>query len=254
MRRLHVGTSGYSYDHWRRIFYPEGLGPGRWLAFYASVFETLELNATFYRLATPAAVDAWRDAVPDGFVFAAKGSRYLTHMKRLTDTGRGVRRFFRPMLRLGDKLGPVLWQLPPQMKPDLPRLETFLRSLPEGLRHVVEFRDGAWHTERTCDLLDELGAALCEHDLVDVPAPRPTGGFRYLRFHGKTGKYRGRYGRAALARVARDLASWRRDAFVYFNNDTHGHAIRDALELKGLLAEASAARLGAPVKADTFPS
>ncbi len=238
MGRIFVGTSGYQYDHWRRVLYPEGLGQSHWLARYAEVFGTVELNVTFYRLPTAAAVERWRDETPDGFLFALKGSRYLTHVKRLLDAGQGLRRFFRVVRRLGPKLGPVLWQLPPQMRPDLGRLEAFLARLPADVRHAVEFRGEGWYAAETCALLDGHGVAFCEHDLVARRPPRLTGGFRYLRFHGTTAPYSGRYGRAALGTVAEDLRRWRRrgDAFAYFNNDLGGCAVRDALDLGALLA------------------
>lgn len=239
MKRIRVGTSGYVYTHWRGILYPEGLPQRQWLTRYAGLFDTVELNATFYRLPTAGSVERWRDATPPGFVFAVKGSRYLTHMKRLLDTGRGLRRFYGPVSRFGRKLGPVLWQLPPRMKPDPERLDRFLAHLPRG-RHAFEFRDPAWYTEEICAVLDRRGAAFCEHDLVARDPPRPTGGFRYVRFHGTTGRYAGRYGAAALRPFAADyLASAARgeDVFVYFNNDLGGHAVRDALDLLALVGE-----------------
>ncbi len=218
---LRVGTSGYQYRHWRGVLYPRGLPARAWLAHYASFFDTLELNATFYRLPTTEAVDRWRGSVPAAFVFAVKGSRYLTHLKRLRETGPGLERFYAQVSRLGGRLGPTLWQLPPQLGPDLDRLDRFLASLPPG-RQAVEFRDPAWYERKTCDLLDHHGAAFCEHDMLEAHPPRHTGGFRYLRFHGTTGRYGGRYGPAALRPWAEDLLGWTRsgrDAYVYFNND-----------------------------------
>jgi uncharacterized protein YecE (DUF72 family) len=234
---IHLGTSGYVYAHWRGIFYPKGLPARQWLAHYARIFSTVELNATFYRLPTAKTVDGWREGTPPGFEFAAKGSRYLTHMKRLTNAGPGIDRYFELILRLRKRLSVVLWQLPPQMsRADPDRLARFLEALPRGgLRHAVEFRSAAWYVDPVCDVLDAHGAAFCEHDLVAARPPRLTGGFRYLRFHGATGKYRGRYGKRALAPLARDLLRRPGDAYVYFNNDTSGHAIRDALDLSDLL-------------------
>jgi uncharacterized protein YecE (DUF72 family) len=239
MSRIRVGTSGYVYPHWRGLLYPEGLPQRDWLPAYARHFDTVELNATFYRLPTPEAVTRWRELVPPGFLFAVKGSRYLTHMKRLLDTGEGLRRFQHPVSRLREKLGPTLWQLPPRMKPDLERLDRFLARLPPG-RHAVEFREAAWYSAETCAVLDAHGAAFCEHDNLKEQPPRLTGGWRYLRFHGTTGRYSGRYGEEALRPHAEDLLAWaarRRDAFVYFNNDLGGHAVRDAAALLRLLGE-----------------
>jgi uncharacterized protein YecE (DUF72 family) len=237
--RIRVGTSGYQYRHWRNVLYPDGLAQRLWLPRYASVFDTVEMNATFYRLPTAEAVERWRDGVPPRFLFAVKGSRYLTHMRRLLDAGEGLRRFFDPVSRFGEKLGPVLWQLPPQMKPDAARLDRFLARLPAG-RHAFEFRDPAWYTDEICAVLDRHGAAFCEHDNVKVPPPRHTGGFRYLRFHGTTGRYSGRYRADGLRPYAQELLAWSRrgrDAYVYFNNDLGGHAVLDALDLLELLGE-----------------
>lgn len=236
---IHLGTSGYLYAGWRGIFYPKGLPARQWLDHYARIFATVELNATFYRLPTAKTVDGWREGTPPGFRFAVKGSRYLTHMKRLKDPGPGIDRYFELILRLGKKLSVVLWQLPPQMnRADPGRLARFLEALPrKGLRHAVEFRSPAWYVDPVCDVLDAHGAAFCEHDLVAARPPRLTGGFRYLRFHGATGKYRGRYGKRALAPLARELLRRREDAYVYFNNDVGGHAIRDALDLSDLLGD-----------------
>ncbi len=239
MARIRIGTSGYMYRHWRGLLYPEGLAQRRWLARYASLFDTVELNATFYRLPTPETVDRWRDASPRGFTFAVKGSRYLTHMKRLRDAGEGLRRFYRPVARFGAKLGPVLWQLPPHLAPDAARLDRFLARLPAG-RHAVEFRDPDWYSDETCAVLDRHGAAFCEHDQVKRPPPRLTGGFRYVRFHGTTGRYAGRYGASALRPFAEDYldaAGRGVPVFVYFNNDVGGHAVRDALDLLALVGE-----------------
>ena len=185
---IHLGTSGYSYDHWKKIFYPKGLPARRWLEHYAQVFRTVELNATFYRLPPETAAAAWREATPRGFVFAAKGSRYITHMKRLTGPAPALAKYFERLQGLGDKLQVVLWQLPPQMThPDPARLRAFLREVPRGrLRHAFEFRSDGWYVSEICDVLDEFGVAFCEHDLVKAKPPRVTGGFRYLRFHGAT--------------------------------------------------------------------
>lgn len=234
-----VGTSGFVYQHWRDVLYPRDLPQRAWLARYAAEFPTVELNNTFYRLPRPEAVARWRAETPGEFVFAAKGSRYLTHMKRLLEPRPGLERYFAPVSLLGPKLAVVLWQLPPRWSANAERLDAFLAALPRQFRHAVEFRDASWYDEAICEVLDRHGAAFCEHDLVTRPPPRQTGGFRYLRFHGATSKYRGRYGAEALAPVARDLARFaaRGDAFVYFNNDLGGHAIHDARDLTAMLPE-----------------
>jgi uncharacterized protein YecE (DUF72 family) len=257
MSRIRVGTSGYMYRHWRGLLYPEGLAQRRWLERYVQVFDTVEMNATFYRLPKPETVERWREIAPRGFVFAVKGSRYLTHLKRLLDAGQGVRRFYVPVSRFGEKLGPVLWQLPPHMKPDVPRLDRFLSRLeirtrgepallgggPRGGsrgRHAVEFRNPDWYSDEVCAVLDRHGAAFCEHDQIARAPPRLTGRFRYVRFHGTTGRYSGRYGAQALRPFAEsylDSAARGTDVFVYFNNDVGGHAVTDALDLLALVGE-----------------
>jgi uncharacterized protein YecE (DUF72 family) len=241
MGRVHVGTSGFAYRHWRGVLYPPELPARLWLRRYCSEFSTVELNNTFYRLPRPDAVDRWRRDAPAGFLFSAKGSRFLTHMKRLLDAERGLARFFEPVSRLGEKLAVVLWQLPPGWKADPERLDRFLSALPRGVRHAFEFRDESWYADEVCAALDRHGAAFCEHDLVARPPPRLTGGFRYVRFHGTTGAYAGRYGPRALRPWADDLSrsARRGDAFVYFNNDVDGHAVEDARALLALLGGAA---------------
>lgn len=244
---IHLGTSGYSYAHWAKIFYA-GVPQRLWLQHYSRVFRTVELNNTFYRLPRPEMVDGWRQGSPPGFVFAVKGSRYLTHMKRLLDTGEGIDKFFTVVNRLGKKLGPVLWQLPPQMKrADTGRLDNFLSALPKHAQHVFEFRAEDWYTKDVCRVLDKHGVAFCEHDNVKKKPPYLTGGFRYVRFHGTTGRYSGRYGKTALAPIVRELSRFQGHAWVYFNNDLHGHALMDALDFSELMGEPVPLELHNPV-------
>jgi uncharacterized protein YecE (DUF72 family) len=247
MGRVLVGTSGFVYQHWKGLFYPPELPQRLWLHRFVAEFPTVELNNTFYRLPLPQAVERWRRETPRDFVFAAKGSRFTTHMKRLLDPAEGLERYFAPVSLLGPKLAVVLWQLPPRWRADPARLDAFLHAVPRRLRrfplrHAVEFRDESWYSEAVCDVLDRHGAAFCEHDIIGRPPPRLTGDFRYVRFHGATGKYQGRYGAEALEPFAEDLGRWsrRRDAYVYFNNDIGGHAIADARDLRRLLGDAPA--------------
>ncbi|MGI5863483.1 MAG: DUF72 domain-containing protein [Myxococcales bacterium] len=243
-RRIYVGTSGYVYPDWRGVFYPPGLLHKEELAYYASRFRTVELNNTFYRLPSQAAVRGWAERVPPGFVFSVKGSRYLTHLKRFKETGQGIARFFEAIAALGGHLGPVLWQLPPQMKKDPARLAAFLEALPAGHDYAVELRNPDWYCEEVFDLLDRHSASLCLHDMIDAPAPLPPPGpIYYRRFHGLHGSYGGRYGRRALMRPAAEIATLAaagRPCFAYFNNDRNADAVFDAATLEALLAEALA--------------
>jgi uncharacterized protein YecE (DUF72 family) len=243
--RLFLGTSGYVYPHWRRRFYPPWLPPRAWLPFYARHFATVELNSPFYRLPTKATFRSWRQAVPARFVFAVKASRYLTHVKRLRAPRAPLDRLLRRLQPLGPTLGPVLFQLPPQLQADLPRLRTFLAVLGRqphaaGLRTVLEVRHASWLVPDTITLLRQAGVALCFHDTRRHAVTTPvTSDFVYLRRHGPGGHYRGSYPGTALQADARRIGRWLADdldVFVYFNNDLQGAAVRNALALRGLLA------------------
>ncbi len=234
---VRVGTSGWNYGHWRELFYPRGLKQSEWLAFYAGSFDTVEINATFYRLPKPEYVDGWAASVPDGFRFAVKGSRYLTHIKRLGDSGEPLDRFFDLMDRLGDKAGPVLWQLPPQLKRDDDRLAAFAGALPGGWRHAFEFRHESWFDQGVYDILDRAGAALCIADHPDRPQDFVlTADWTYLRLH--HGEAEGSYSGRQLegwARRIREFTSGGADVFAFFNNDWKGYALDNARALRGLL-------------------
>ena len=202
----YIGTSGWHYDHWRQRFYPPKLGKPGWLDFYARHFSTVELNNSFYRLPSEAAFANWRDSSPDGFRFAVKVSRFITHIKRLKDVGEPVEKFINRARILGEKLGPLLYQLPPNMHRDDGRLESFLSILPTGLKHVVEFRHESW----------------LEKD------------FAYIRFHGSEGLYSSCYSDDELADWAKRLTVLgenSKEIYIYFNNDAEGFAIRNAMTI-----------------------
>jgi len=236
---LRIGTSGWIYREWRPAFYPAGLPQTRWFPYFAERFDTAEINATFYRLPTQAAVARWRDLAPPGFLFAWKASRFITHMKRLRDPADSLERIYAPMEALGPKLGPALFQLPPQMSLDLPRLADFLGLLPPHRRHVVEFRHDSWYAQPVFELLADYDVALCVSDHHHAPAPwLRTAAFAYVRGHGPGGRYSGSYDAAALREWADRIATWRseeRDVFAYFDNDIGCAAPGDALRLKALL-------------------
>jgi uncharacterized protein YecE (DUF72 family) len=237
MRPASVGCSGWNYDHWRGRLYPEGLARSRWLRRYAELFDTVEVNSTFYRLASRDAVARWVDDTPAGFVFAVKASRYLTHVRRLRDIGQGVERFYEriePLTESG-KLGPVVWQLPANFHRDDERLASALRELPQG-RHCFEFRHESWFTRDVYELLGERGAALVigDHPKWPFQARELVTDWALVRLHhGHRGR-RGNYSERELEEWARRIAGWRRraDLFVYFNNDWEGFAVDNALSLK----------------------
>lgn len=238
---MRVGTSGWIYREWRGPFYPEKLAQARWFTHYAGVFDTAEINATFYRLPTQAAVARWREMSPPTFLFAWKASRFITHMKRLRDVEASIERVYAPMLTLGAKLGPALFQLPPQMSRDVPRLRDFLALLPSGRRHVVEFRDPSWYHDAVFTALADHGAALCISDHHHAPAPwLDTAPFVYVRGHGPGGRYVGAYSDDELDRWAAALVRWRAkglETFSYFDNDIGCAAPDDAQRLKARLKD-----------------
>jgi uncharacterized protein YecE (DUF72 family) len=239
---VHVGCSGWQYVDWREVLYPPGLGQARWLAKYAEVFDTVEVNSTFYRLPSRDAVARWAEQTPPHFVFAVKASRYLIHMKKLKGIEQGIQRFFERLepLQEAGKLGPVLWQLPPWFARDDERLSSTLHLLPPG-RHAFEFRHPSWFAEEVLALLREHDVALAiGHDPRRAPVPLAlTTDWTFLRFHyGERGR-RGNYSAAELrawAERIRQIAR-RAEAFAYFNNDWEGFAVANALELKHLLDE-----------------
>jgi uncharacterized protein YecE (DUF72 family) len=239
---LRVGCSGWQYRDWRGVLYPEGLPQARWLERYAEVFDTVEVNSTFYRLASRDAVARWVEQTPPGFCFALKASRYLIHMKKLVGIEEGIGRFYERIEPLvgTPKLGPVLWQLPEWFARDDERLARTLELLPAG-RHCFEFRHPSWFAEDVYALLREHGAALAIGDdprRPDVPLVLTTD-WTLLRFHhGRRGRG-GNYSATEIADWARRIGRLARDAevFAYFNNDWCGYAVRNALALRRALRD-----------------
>jgi uncharacterized protein YecE (DUF72 family) len=236
-RPVRVGCSGWNYDDWRGRLYPEGLGKPRWLRRYAEEFDTVEVNSTFYRLASRDAVARWVDDTPDDFLFAAKASRYLTHIRRLRDIGDGVERYYERIQPLVDsgKLGPIVWQLPANFRRDDDVLAGALRQLPPG-RHCFEFRHESWFTRDVYALLREHDAALVvgDHPKWPFQARELTAGWTLVRLHhGRRGR-RGNYSPSEIEEWARRIAQWRRRAevLVYFNNDWEGFAVDNARSLR----------------------
>ncbi len=235
MLNYYVGTSGWHYAHWRGRFYPEKLVKAKWLEFYARHFATVELNNSFYRLPSEAAFTTWRDSTPANFTFAVKVSRFITHIKRLRDTGEAVEKFITRARILGDKLGPLLYQLPPNIRRNDEVLESFLSTLPRGMKHVFEFRHQSWLEEGVFHILHKYNTGFCVFDMPSVSCPLlATADFAYIRFHGSTGLYSSCYSEEELAAWAKRLANLEgnlKAIYAYFNNDTEAFAVRNALTL-----------------------
>jgi uncharacterized protein YecE (DUF72 family) len=225
------------YDDWRGRLYPQGAPKRRWLELYAEKFDTVEVNATFYRLPKRDAVAAWASQTPEGFLFAVKASRYLTHVKRLTDLSEGIERFYAPLepLREADKLGPILWQLPENFHRDDERLHGWLEALPSG-RHTIEFRHPSWFVPEVLDALREHDVALAIGDHPERPfqSHEATTSWRFVRFHYGARGRDGNYSATEIEEWARRIAQWlrRQDVYAYFNNDWRGFAPANAVDLK----------------------
>lgn len=237
--QCHIGTSGWVYPHWKGVFYPEDLPQGSWFEHYACRFATVEINNTFYRLPEEKTFDAWREQAPEGFRYAVKVNRYITHLKHLRQCAEPLERFLGRARRLGDCLGPVLYQLPPHWGGDPQRLEQFAALLPPDLIHVFEFRNEGWFIEPVREVLQRCGLSFCIFSLPGTRCPPwVTADAVYIRFHGSGWAYGGRYSREELRpwaqRIQEFLAS-DHDVYVYFNNDAFGYALENAWELKEMV-------------------
>jgi uncharacterized protein YecE (DUF72 family) len=239
--KIHIGTSGWHYDHWKGPFYPEGISPEEMLSYYSGRFGTVEINNSFYQLPRKATLEQWKKTVPADFVFAFKGSRYITHMKKLKDPSRGVPPLLEVARVLGEKLGPILFQLPPRWRINLERLDAFLEYLPRDFRYAFEFRDPTWLTERTYEILAKRGAAFCIYHLAGRLSPKEmTADFVYVRLHGPKGAYQGQYDGKTLSGWAGAFSTWQsqgKEIFCYFDNDQAGYAAQDAIKLQEMLSK-----------------
>ena len=232
---IRIGTSGWYYDHWKESFYPDSLPKSKWLEYYAGQFDTVEINNTFYRLPKEQTLKRWHEIAPEGFLYVVKASRYITHIRRLKDAAEPLRLFFEKVRLLRNKLGPVLCQLPPSLQKDLDLLGGFVKLLPKKPAAVFEFRHESWYADDTFALLTEANAAFCIHDMPGKESPRVvTTDVIYIRLHGTTGRYAGSYTKSALQKWATWLKEKAKNAqciYAYFNNDVHGHAIKNAKQL-----------------------
>ena len=238
---IRVGCSGWNYKHWRERFYPKGLPARRWFEFYAEHFDTVEINNSFYRLPPPETFDKWREQAPPGFCYAVKANRYITQAKKLLDPEEPLERMMSAARHLQDRLGPILYQLPPSLSVNLERLEHFLTVIPPDVVSVFEFRNRSWYVPQTYELLERYGASFCTHDMRGSESERiAVGRTAYVRFHGCGGKYWGRYPDDRLLSWADwmlEQARGGRPVCAYFNNDIDGHAILDALTLKSMVGQ-----------------
>ena len=237
-----IGTSGWHYEHWRSVFYPPALAKANWLEFYARHFNTVELNASFYRLPSEEAFTNWYKSSPSDFTFAVKVSRFITHIKRLKNIEEPLQNFLKRAALLDDKLGPLLYQLPPSMHRNDAVLESFLAMLPEDRRHAFEFRHESWLDEAVFDLLRRHNIGLCVFDMPKLTCPLvATADFAYIRFHGRSQLYASNYTDEELADWAKKLtqmANGLKAVYIYFNNDIEGYALNNAETLhKYLQAE-----------------
>ena len=240
MADIRIGCSGFLYDHWKGTFYPEDLPRNLWLGFYAKHFSTVELNVTFYRLPERETFAKWYLATPKDFVFSLKASRFITHVKKLKDCAEPIEAFFSRASVLKEKLGVILWQLPPTFNMDIERFKGFLEALrPYGIRNTFEFRNETWINKKILSLFEKENIALCMADhpdfLGDLPA---TADFVYIRRHGEGGSYTTSYSNESLkedAKYIKDHLKKKKDVFMYFNNDASGYAAKNAMELVSLI-------------------
>ncbi|MBD3317800.1 MAG: DUF72 domain-containing protein [Chitinivibrionales bacterium] len=245
---MRIGTSGWSYPHWRGSFYPNDLPVDEWLGWYAERFDTVEINNSFYHLPNRVTFSSWRSQTPQGFIFSVKASRYITHLKKLRDAGNALTTLLSRAEGLQDKLGPILFQLPPRWRCNHQRLKDFLGSLPRDFSYAFEFRDPSWFNERTYALLDEYEAAHCLYHMGQDASPRRIAGpFAYVRLHGPQPYYTGDYDGRTLRGWARTMQNWSdegREVYLYFDNDDAGYAALDAARIKDMLQDVAQAESG----------
>jgi uncharacterized protein YecE (DUF72 family) len=239
LENIHIGTSGWHYDSWVGPFYPESLPKKDFLAHYAKHFHTVEINNSFYQLPKTETLTAWRKAVPKGFLFAVKASRYITHMKKLKDAKEALASFLNRVNALGDKLGPILFQLPPRWRFNPERFYDFLEILPGNYRYAFEFRDTSWMDPAAYEALNMFGAAFCIYDLAGYRSPKEiTADFIYVRLHGPGDAYKGCYDASRLSGWAGAFSTWvdmGNQVFCYFDNDEAGYAPQNALKLQAMM-------------------
>jgi uncharacterized protein YecE (DUF72 family) len=240
MAQLLIGTSGWNYPHWRGVFYPQGVSQNKWLLYYTKFFNTVELNVTFYRLVPVETFENWRKNTPQDFYFVAKGSRFITHIKKLKDIQGPLGLFFKNAAGLGDKLVTVLWQFPPSFKKDIKLLEDFIKLLrKKKIRQAFEFRNESWFVRDVYELLKRYNFCLCIAHSKRFPCIKElTSDFLYLRFHGGESLYSSNYSDKELRNWAEFARRFKgKDTLAFFNNDAQGFAVKNALRFKELLTK-----------------
>jgi len=236
---IHIGTSGWHYQHWRGLFYPQDILNSKLLEFYAHHFDTAEINNTFYQLPSEKTLAHWRDTVPDDFIFPLKASQYITHRKKLKDGDITLPKFLDRSKILGAKLGPILFQLPPHWSANPERLRNFLQHLPDDNKYAFEFRDPSWFIKEVTELLEDKRASFCMYHLAGQESPHTlTSDMVYIRLHGPGDAYQGSYDDDTLNRWAGEIKEWAnngREIYCYFDNDEAGYAVHDAMRLKAMI-------------------
>ena len=234
---IRIGTSGWTYKHWEGIFYPPEWPKKKWLEYYCDHFSTVELNATFYRLPNQGTFEKWKARTPESFLWSVKGSKFITHTRRLKDPAEPLTNFYGAIAGLGKKLGAILFQMPPSFPFDEKLFREFCESLDPQIRHSFEIRHPSWISDRVFVLLSEFNLALC---MADTAGRYPyceeiTADFIYIRLHGSKKLYASKYSEEELNSWAEKIDAWNRDTFVYFDNDFEGHAVNNAKRLNEIL-------------------
>jgi len=235
--KTYIGTSGWTYDHWQGNFYPPDLPKTRWLTYYAERFDTVELNASFYRSMRESTFAKWHERTPPEFVWSVKANRFITHIRRLKDVQSSLEKFFTSIAPLREKLGVVLFQLPPGLGFQKADFEPFCDLLPAGLKYTIEARNSQWCTEEVLSCLQSRGIAWCISDTAGCyPCLEAvTADFVYIRLHGSRSLYASEYTEEELVAWAEKIKAWKRETYVYFDNDFMAYAPHNALRLKTLL-------------------
>lgn len=236
-REIRIGTSGWNYQHWKEIFYPADCAKSKWLEYYTEHFDTVELNATFYRLPQLKTFENWKTRTPDHFLWALKANKYITHIKRLKEPQEPLERFYTAASGLKEKLGPLLFQLPPSLSFDEKEFENFCQFLNPSQRHTLEVRHPSWINDRLFVILKEHNIAFC---IADTAGRYPyhevvTSDFVYIRLHGSKKLYASEYSEKELQAWAKKIKGWGKDTYLYFDNDFEGYAVKNAKRLKEIL-------------------